>query len=496
MGYDHGPKSPETDESSRRAPRHKSSKRSDAAVRAVELVDVETLVPHPQNPRRGDLDVIAASIRANGWYGTLVVQTSTRFILVGNHRYLAATKIVGGFDQLPVYWVDVDEVTARRIMLADNRSTDLAVNDEAQLLELLRTIDEDDLAAIGYDIADVSELVSRLDGETLDDVVPTAPLAYDIFDQETIRERAFTHYREHGFPLRSLPVHESMQEINALASLDQSKLMGTTLGYGVADTYQPHRFSVQVVERVRAVDAFDRDNRLREALDLTLQQSRRLSDGLLLSTLGYVRNAQVASNFRPGFALQLYRRFAFDGADVLDTSTGYGGRLVGFLASTCGHYVGIDPCLQTCQGNQQMVDDLDMSERVTLINQPAEDVELQAESVDFAFTSPPYFSKEHYSDEPTQSYLRYSTGEAWRDGFLVPMLALTFAALRPERMCAINVADIKLSGTTYPLVQWTTDAALAAGFVHSRTERYALSRVPGRGEKLDSYEPLLLFTKP
>lgn len=100
--------------------------------------DVDTLKHHPENPRLGDVEAIAASIEANGWFGTLVVQKSSRRILVGNHSYDAAVEL--GFLKLPVQLIDCDDDRARRIMLASNRSADLAEYDDEKLDELLASL--------------------------------------------------------------------------------------------------------------------------------------------------------------------------------------------------------------------------------------------------------------------------------------------------------------------------------------------------------------------
>jgi hypothetical protein len=102
-------------------------------------VDVATLKHHPDNPRIGDVDAIAASIEANGWFGTLVVQKSTRFILVGNHSFDAAVGL--GFTELPVQFIDCDDDRALRVMLASNRSADLAEYNDEQLDKLLAGLD-------------------------------------------------------------------------------------------------------------------------------------------------------------------------------------------------------------------------------------------------------------------------------------------------------------------------------------------------------------------
>ena len=123
-----------------------------------EAVPVGDLSLHPDNPRRGDVDIISASIKAHGFFGACVAQRSTGRILVGNHRWIAAQ--AAGEDQVPVLWLDVDDEQAKRIMVADNRTAELAQWDEAALASVLEELSltpggldglafsEDDLAAL------------------------------------------------------------------------------------------------------------------------------------------------------------------------------------------------------------------------------------------------------------------------------------------------------------------------------------------------------------
>lgn len=120
---------------------------------------IETLIQHPDNPRKGSVAEIKALIETNGWHGAVIAQRSTRRILAGNHRWLAAKSV--GMDQIPVIWVDVDDATATRILLADNRASDMGTYDDGQLLALLKSVP--DLAGTGYDQIDLDLLIDRME---------------------------------------------------------------------------------------------------------------------------------------------------------------------------------------------------------------------------------------------------------------------------------------------------------------------------------------------
>ena len=136
-----------------------------------EVVPTSRLKHHPRNPRRGDVDRIAESMDVNGVFGALVVQRSTCHVLAGNHRLKAARKL--GIETLPVTWVDVDDATAHRILLADNRTSDLGSYDDTQLAELLQALDNDGgLLGTGYTGDDLAALLAGLEppGEVQEDV--------------------------------------------------------------------------------------------------------------------------------------------------------------------------------------------------------------------------------------------------------------------------------------------------------------------------------------
>lgn len=124
------------------------------------LEPVTNVELHPDNPRRGDLAVIADSLRTNGLYRPLVAQRSTGFVLAGNHTLRALLDL--GAEQVPVTWVEVDDRAAARIILADNRSSDLGGYDVTTLAELMNSLGDDAFVGTGYAEADMDQLLVDL----------------------------------------------------------------------------------------------------------------------------------------------------------------------------------------------------------------------------------------------------------------------------------------------------------------------------------------------
>ena len=132
----------------------------------VEWVPADTLEDYPGNPRQGDVGAIHLSVEANGTYRPVYAQRSTRRILAGHH--LRTTLVQRGYNVVPVLWLDVDDATARRIVLADNRIPDLATYDRDAERALLEAI-VDDEGARGLE-------GTGWDGDDLDDLLNVEPL--------------------------------------------------------------------------------------------------------------------------------------------------------------------------------------------------------------------------------------------------------------------------------------------------------------------------------
>lgn len=145
----------------------------------LEYVPTSDLRLYHQNPRIGDPKKIAESLQVNGQYRALAVNRGTHTgrpneVLAGNHTLLAARDL--GWGEVGITWVDVDDDQAARIVLADNRTADVASYEDRLLAELLGELP--DLDGTGYDPGDLDDLVrtSALDAGDLDSITGDAPV--------------------------------------------------------------------------------------------------------------------------------------------------------------------------------------------------------------------------------------------------------------------------------------------------------------------------------
>ena len=102
---------------------------------------------------------------------------------------------------------------------------------------------------------------------------------------------------------------------------------------------------------------------------------------------------------------------------------GYGGRLL-IAIELILTISNTDPCIPTYDGLQKILKDYGNTyNKYQLHRQNSETYIPEDESLDFVFTSPPYFGWEAYGDEPEQSSIKFSTSDMWKEKFLKQTIA-------------------------------------------------------------------------
>lgn len=140
-------------------------------------VPIDSLQHYGKNPRHGDVDLIAESLRVNGQYRPVVVNSRTSEVLAGNHTLRAAKHL--GWTEIAATFVDADEDQAARIVLVDNRANDVATYDDTALAGLLEDLGAGSLEGTGFSDGDLSALLAGIADEpvalTDQDDVPDLP---------------------------------------------------------------------------------------------------------------------------------------------------------------------------------------------------------------------------------------------------------------------------------------------------------------------------------
>lgn len=320
--------------------------------------------------------------------------------------------------------------------------------------------------------------------------------------QELWLERAYTYWRQRGFPYPDLSLEEMTREFRLLQSVKAKSILAygkarlSMVGLRLANAFHPQMWSVREHGR-SALECFADDTVLRRALVKSARfwPGRRCWNAQCLRSVLRIYHRARVSNFRPTVARAVIACFSSEGNVVLDFSAGYGGRLLGAL-SLARQYIGIDPATEQVEGLRLMKETLGPLSRsvVEICQACAEDLlpDFPSRCIDLVFSSPPYFDRERYSSDSTQSFRRYPAYSQWKEKFLAAVIQESFRVLRQGGYLILNVANVE----PYTVA---TDAAKLAGsrFEAKPIIRMLTSTMPSlrASQQIYKWEPILVFRK-
>ena len=312
----------------------------------------------------------------------------------------------------------------------------------------------------------------------------------------------FKYYREKGFPHYTVREEEKNSHINSLRKFDSdsifidNQIQQTMHGLRLAWNYFPHWVDVQCGNsKMPPIGYFNDDDLLKTIIRKTWKYeekhgNNKFTENRFRQSLKLYQGSQAVSNFRPSAAKVIYEKFGGDGV-IRDMSCGWGGRLIGFLASkNTKHYIGTEPSTKTYEGLLKMKKEFSyLGKQIDIYKQGSEDFIPEKESIDLCFTSPPYFDTEKYSDESTQSYKKFSTPNEWVSGFLKKTIENCYYGLKKNGYMLINIANTP----KYKFIEKeTVNISSEIGFIKEPTVDLILSSVAGKGIKT---EPVFVFRK-
>jgi len=284
------------------------------------------------------------------------------------------------------------------------------------------------------------------------------------------------------------------------------EIWDTKISSGKAVTDQFYD-SEQFYKNVRDIIIKDRF----KSVDEYKAGAQNISD-FLIQCLRIVSGNQPVYNFPSTLAKWIYldvakRTNIKDSFNILDTSCGWGGRMLAALSVADEPYLynkkvsywGTDPntkvhdrfyeFIEFWKQNVSVNDNFNFYKATLPAENLLDDDKFKNAlgTFDVHFTSPPYFNKELYSNDDTQSYIKYDNDyPAWSKGFLKPMLKNTYDLLKEGGECWINIADVKYKGSKYhPLEADTVKYALECGFEHVKTYKMVFGIMPGNDKRSD-----------
>jgi len=350
-------------------------------------------------------------------------------------------------ESLPAVLIDAkNRVEAKEKLLAVNSS--------------FGKITEEGLSAFLFEenlelnLAEMKELLElpevdliEIEQKLLQDVEEESEKEYKfIFSQQQIKDSIKENFPEYkstqeiidgiiDYPL-------AMHQFNKLCSGNKN------VGSDISLLFNPHRLDVKVNNRKYSVsESFQIKEKgfLSSISQWMSKQKEVVHHNQYINTARFNTGTQIAAEFKPFLAREIYLDYCEVGAKVLDPCAGWGGRMLGYISSGIGgEYTATDPSVKTYDGLNKLRDFLTSAEAIespiiNLFNLPFEDLELQENYFDFAFTSPPYFDTELYSEDKTQAFNRYETIEKFNEQFLKVLIQNSIRALKPGKILLLNI---------------------------------------------------------
>jgi hypothetical protein len=360
------------------------------------------------------------------------------------------------------------------------------------LKDLITQIDDGlvDMELTGFDTKELEELMTYEGGG------PDKTKIVLSVEQNTALDVAWGEWAQDM--LRGMDALEKLGFLSLGASPAVAKVRFlNTLYYGdnfprwATFAYQPHRMKVpgaqnsiyEMLQKNAEDTAYSKNFRFALCDDPNFDR--------LLATGAPIAGGRQPQDFPVLLAKDLYNEFCPEGGAVLDPCHGWGGRLVGFLLSKAGRYVGCDPSPETFEGVKRMAADLlpyVSDKTVSTFMLPYEDALIEG-PFEFALTSPPYYDLEQYTGDDS-SFRRYGNFRAWDEGFYSLLISKTHAVLKQGGVFALQVGNQK-----YPLEKLAKEHAERVGFL------YVGTRASGMKNNLretteERGEVVVIFRKP
>lgn len=329
-----------------------------------------------------------------------------------------------------------------------------------------------------------------------------------------IEDEVFNIYRSRDIlPINYYSLEGCRQQVLDLKN-KSTLVENGRIGVGNTSGQSFCRFWFQNMQDARVVDnanvslysRFHNDRKLRRAIRLCYKYRNEGDKTVVPQNLRRALelvNGGTIQNFKPMNARAIWEYICpnFFGR-VLDFSSGFGGRILGAMTSNMRyHYTGIDPNTDTFRGLDalgSLINEV-VGTEYEMYNTVSEEFDPEAGAYDAAFSSPPYFNLEIYTDEPTQCMNRYTNIDAWFEHYVEPTLRMLHKGLDKDGIYAVNIADYKIAKEEFKILDRWIELSKKMNFEYQETVQMMLNTRPGVGngkmDKVQKFEGVYIFKR-
>jgi SAM-dependent methyltransferase len=241
----------------------------------------------------------------------------------------------------------------------------------------------------------------------------------DEAEKRKIENLLFDHLKQRSFPFSSLTEERrsylaGVFKRQGKVDLRQDVVIGNTVGMNLCEDFFPNIYEAKRKGSQSPVELWANDEFLRKLSVNRLRYADRLTDSSLRTGIKILTKA--VTNFKPSIARYFYQQYAPNGR-ILDYCCGFGARMLAAM-SLGMEYVGFEPNLKTLANLQKFGKFLKgtLGGTYSVYGRGSEEMDLE-NYFDFAFSSPPFFDFEIYSEDPGQSIKKFPVYEDWLTGF-------------------------------------------------------------------------------
>lgn len=316
-------------------------------------------------------------------------------------------------------------------------------------------------------------------------------LDYD--ERMALVEPLFEHFRSQGwmYPDNDSKLKASYQKLCSFKpDLNSNEVFNNSSLATDICKYFCHKF-YDATERNKATmkEVFNDDEKLRYLIKNRLgfdwwdkednDETFNICFRMLIQGMRSSRLVPSISIFKPAIAKYMYMKYSMPGDTVYDYSCGWGGRLLG--AASCGRkYIGVDPW--TTDELQKIINYLDLKD-ITIHNECSENYRGEENSIDFSFSSPPYYDQEVYSKDDKQAYNKGE--EHFYEVYWKGTLDNIKYMLKPGKYFGLNITN------NYP--KMLSMAEEVFGKVQEEVKMRTIKSHLNKTSGIQKHEPIFIF---
>ena len=282
-------------------------------------------------------------------------------------------------------------------------------------------------------------------------------------ERNNLVEWVFQYYRNNGFPKLQedekdlLDTYKKIceKDIDGMINADGQVVNSNSTGSDILKHFMGELYYSTRGEgknSISCIEAFNNDDKFRAVLRNRMGYNTSKEDGTVRPYIFSISDAMIIQGMRSsniGFSTSTFKimaakyvnkKYAPNGGSSIDFSSGWGARCVA-SGSLGMKYIGFDPL--TADNVNSMMKFFNIEGFV--IKGCSEEKEnyknIENESIDIAFSSPPYFVLEKYSSDLTQCYNKYNTYPEWLSEYWNNTVSNCFTTLKKNAKFILCMVD-------------------------------------------------------